>query len=126
MGTQKNKLSVIPFPLAVCRLEKSADLPSWATSDSFFSITKTDDELSVVCAERNVPASIRSEKGWIALKVKGPLDFSSTGVLASLANPLAEAGISIFAISTFDTDYILVKKENLERAEEILGNSNTI
>jgi hypothetical protein len=122
MEAQKSKLSLIPLSLAVCRLNKTASIPSWATCGSFFSITKTDDELSVVCPERNVPANIMSEKGWMALKVKGPLDFSLTGVLASIATPLAEAGISIFAISTFETDYILVKEENVKSAAEILEN----
>jgi uncharacterized protein len=124
METQNSKLSLISFSLAVCRLEKTAGLPEWATCDSFFSITKTDDELSVVCPERNVPSGIRSEKGWRALKVNGPLDFSMTGVLASVANPLSEAGISIFAISTFETDYFLVKEEDLKKALEILRNIN--
>lgn len=115
------RLSVLPNKLAICRLDKNAPIPSWATNDSFFSITRTTDELSIVCSKDNIPDNIRSEKNWRALKVIGPLDFSLTGILASLANPLAEAKISIFAISTFDTDYILVKNEKLKEAVKILS-----
>lgn len=123
MNYENPKLSLLIMPdkLAICRLEKNAPIPSWVTNDSFFSITKTADELSIVCPENNVPDDIQSEKNWRALKIIGPLDFSLTGVLASLANPLAEAKISIFAISTFDTDYILVKNEKLEEAIKVLS-----
>jgi len=76
--------------------------------------------LSIVCDEKNLPAKIRAEKNWRALKIVGPLDFATTGILASLANPLTKAKISIFVISTFDTDYILVKNKNLEKTIEIL------
>ena len=111
----------MPDKLAVCRLEKDTRIPSWATDSPFFSISKTRDELSIVCSESSVPDNIKSEKKWKAFKVEGPLDFSLTGILASLASPLAEAKISIFAISTFDTDYILVKDENLEKAVKVLS-----
>lgn len=106
--------------MAICRMEKNSQIPSWAKKSSFFSISKTDDELSIVCEEKNVPAEIKSEKNWRGLKVEGPLDFSLTGILASLANPLAAAKISIFAISTFDTDYVLMKNEKLGAAVKIL------
>jgi hypothetical protein len=74
------------------------------------------DELSVVCQEELVPANIRAENGWRGLKVEGPLDFALTGILAGLASALAQAGVSLFAISTFDTDYILVKEKDLAKA----------
>ena len=121
MKNQKLSLSILPHKLAVCRLDKDARIPSWATDDTFFSINKTDDELSIVCSENKVPDDIKSEKGWRAFKVMGPLDLSSTGILASLANPLTEAVISIFVISTFDTDYILVKDVDLEKAVKVLS-----
>jgi hypothetical protein len=115
-------LSVLPILLAVARLGVPSDIPAWAIEgEGLFSITKTHDELSVVCLEDKVPQDVKVEKGWSCLKVEGPLDFGLTGILSSLAQPLAEAGISIFAISTFDTDYIMVKKENLQKAVEILG-----
>lgn len=110
-------LSVMPNSLAVARLNASSSIPNWAIeSQDFFSITKTHDELSIVCDEDKVPKDIKVEKGWKCLKVEGPLDFGLTGILSSLAQPLAEAKISIFAVSTFDTDYILIKQKNLNEA----------
>ena len=114
-------LSILPLSLAVVRLDPSATIPLWATEGHFFSITKTKEELSIVCKETALPVHAKAEKDWKAIKVEGPLDFSMTGVLASLALPLAEAKVSIFAISTYDTDYILVKSKNLERAVEVLS-----
>ena len=114
------KLETLVLPLAVCRLGPGESVPSWALSSSFYSISKTSDELSIVCDENLVPQNLKCEKGWACLKVVGPLDFSLTGILASLAQPLAQAEISIFAISTFDTDYLLVKRENLNRAIKLL------
>ena len=121
MENSKLSLSILPQKLAVCRLGKDARIPVWVEGDNFFSITKTDDELSIVCSENRVPDDIKAEKGWQAFKVEGPLDFSLTGILASLANPLAEAGISIFAVSTFDTDYLLVKSDKLNEAVKVLS-----
>ncbi len=113
-------LSILPDPLAICRLSPAQDVPEWAMLGEFVSITHAADELSIVCAEENVPSDVKADRGWRALKVEGPLDLALTGVLASLANPLAEAKINIFAISTFDTDYLLVKGYNLKRACDIL------
>ena len=112
-------LSLLPETLAVCRLASDAPLPDWAAGE-FLSITRTSDELSVVCAERHVPPSVRCEKGWRCLKVAGPLDLSLIGILASLAVPLAEARIPLFAVSTYDTDYLLVKGADVGRAVEVL------
>jgi len=117
----KLQLSILSGNLAVCRLDKNALIPSWATKSEIFSITRTADELSIVCNENTLPPNIKAEKGWRAFKVEGPLDFSLTGILASLANPLAKAKISIFAISTYDTDYILVKEKDFKRAKEVLS-----
>jgi len=96
-------------------------VPSWAAGGQFVSITRTDSELSVVCGQEAVPKGVRCERGWRCLRVAGTLDFSLVGVLASLLNPLAEAGISVFVVSTFDTDYLLVKEDNLEAATEVLA-----
>jgi uncharacterized protein len=109
-------LSIFEGSFAVCRLGARAEIPGWALGEPFFSITRTPDELSIVCLERSVPRGEVCEKGWRCLKVHGPLDFSLTGVMASLAAPLAEAAISIFTVSTFDTDYLLVKEKDFERA----------
>jgi hypothetical protein len=113
-------LSLLPEKLAICRLDPDAGVPDWAYGSRFLSITRADDELSIVCPEAGVPEEVRSNRGWRCLKVEGPLDLTLTGVLASLANPLAEAQINIFAISTYDTDYLLVKEENLARSIDAL------
>ncbi len=114
------RLGVLAEPLAVCRLGCDDPIPGWAGKGGLISITRTGEELSIVCPQEQVPPEIRREGGWKALKVDGPLAFSQTGVLASLAGPLARAAISIFAISTYDTDYLLVKENRLQDAIDIL------
>jgi hypothetical protein len=109
-------LSLLPDNFSICRLGPEVDIPPWALAGDFFSITRTKEELSLVCSQEIVPNGIQCEQGWRCIMVRGPLDFSVTGILASLTTSLAEAGISIFAISTFDTDYLLVKADNLQRA----------
>ena len=108
--------TVLDDLLAVCRLAPEEPLPAWIPVRGFVSVTRTGHELSVVCAERAVPSGVRSEPGWRALEVAGPLDFGLTGILASFATPLAQAEISVFAISTFDTDYVLVKAPVMDAA----------
>lgn len=115
-------LSILPDSLAICRLECEAGVPMWATG-SFVSITRTRDELSIVCNERDVPSGVKADRGWRALKIEGPLDLALTGVLASIAVPLAEAQINLFAISTFDTDYVLVKADRVAEAIGVLRNA---
>jgi hypothetical protein len=114
MKTRRLALSVLDGRFAVCRLDAETELPRWATRGEFFSVTRTPDELSVVCAQRDVPAGVVREEGWACLEVDGPFDFSACGVLASLATPLAEAGIPVLAIATHDTDYLLVKYAGLD------------
>lgn len=109
--------------LGIARLAPHAEIPLWAMKAEFFSVTKTSDELSLVCEENLIPENIQHENGWAALKVLGPLDFSLTGILASLVSPLAESKISIFAVSTFDTDYILVRRDVLDEAIAVLQNA---
>ena len=87
----------------------------------FFCVTQTADELSIVCEEGRVPAGVRVEKDWVALKLEGPFPFSLTGVLTSFLQPLAAAEIAVFAVSTFDTDYVLMKRDKLEHATTVLG-----
>jgi len=110
------RLSVLEGRLAVCRLDVEAEVPTWATAGTPFSVTRTPEELSVVCPEESVPDGVRCERGWRALVLEEPLDFSLVGVLASVARPLAEAGVSIFSISTYDTDHVLVREEALDGA----------
>lgn len=106
--------------LAVCRLDAAAEVPPWAWTGPFVAVTRTPDELSIVCAEDAVPEAVRHESGWGALKIVGPFPFETVGVLSSIAEPLALAGISIFAVSTFDTDWLLVKAVDLDRAAAVL------
>lgn len=114
------KLSILPEEFAICRLDPNSTVPNWALAGSLSSVTRTEDELSIVCAQTQAPEGARCDREWRCMKVHGPLDFSLTGVLASLVSPLAEAGISIFAFSTFDTDYLMVKAGNLEPAIKAL------
>ena len=116
MRKLKKKLLLLPETLSICRMERNALIPEWALTGGFYSITRTAEELSVVCPQDQVPQGIQKQDGWKALQVEGPLDFSLTGVLASLTEPLAKEGISVFAISTYDTDYLLVKEKQLEGA----------
>ena len=109
-------LTLLLHTFAICRLEKNSEIPAWALAGEFFSITRTADELSIVCRQGNVPEGIRCEEGYRCFKVEGPLDFALTGILDSLTTPLAQAGVSLFAVSTFDTDYLLVKEDTLESA----------
>jgi uncharacterized protein len=110
-------LEVIDGHFAVCRLDAGSEVPSWVDrSSGFTSITRTSDELSVICAYDEVPVGVPMEGPWRALRVQGPIVMTLIGVVASLAGALADAGISIFAISTFDTDYILVHEPDFDDA----------
>ena len=117
----KLTLTAVQGRLAICRLAARDAVPGWASSGTFSSITRTAEELSIVCQEEAVPRGVKADAGWLALRVAGPFDFSQVGVLAALAVPLAGAGIPILAISTFDTDYLLVKAAALQRAAEVLS-----
>jgi uncharacterized protein len=113
------KLSQFPETLAVVRLGPGTEVPSWAESSSIFSVTATATETSVVCASRSVPKKSVHQRPFTAFEVQGPLDFSLTGVLVELLTPLAEAEISVFTISTFDTDWILIPGDDADRAAEV-------
>lgn len=101
-------------------MDKTELIPEWAQKGEFFSITRTPDELSAVCSQDNIPGNIKCERDWRILKVEGTLDFSLIGILASISTILAQKGISIFAVSTYDTDYILVKNKDIDNAVEAL------
>jgi len=111
-------LERFPETLAVVRMPPGTEVPGWAESSSIFSVTATATETSIVCARRSVPRKARQAGPFTAFAVQGPLDFALTGVLSSLLAPLADAGISVFTISTFDTDWILVPQERAEAAAE--------
>ena len=114
-------LTLFPDILAVCRLDPDVAVPRWALVRPFTSITRTPAELSIVCLQKNVPEGVRCERGWRYLAVEGPLAFALTGILPSLTGALALAGVSVFAISTFDTDYVLVREADAERAVDLLS-----
>ena len=114
------ELEVLPFELAICRLGPEEGAPQWALQAQFFSLTRTGDELSVVCPQDQVPPGVEMSGGWTCLKLRGPLNFDQVGVLASLAQPLADAGISIFVVSTYETDYILVQRKDINQAVSVL------
>lgn len=124
MKQHKLTLSILKSIFGICRLNPGSEIPAWAYEGSFFSITKTPEELSFVCPENsipvNLPENVRAERSWSCLKVEGPLNFGLTGILAGLSRILADNEISIFAISTYDTDYILLKEKNLKRAVRAL------
>lgn len=121
MEIPKLTLRVLADRLAVVLLDPAAAIPEWAAQANFSSITRTTEELSIVCDENAVPSTINTaDRGWRALQVEGELVFTLTGVLASIAGPLAAAQISIFAISTFKSDYVLVKEDQLSHAIAVL------
>ena len=115
------ELTLLPERFAISRLAADAPIPPWAKQGSFFSVTRTGDELSIVTELARVPPGVHSQPGWRVFKVHGPFVLSEIGVLSALAAPLAEAKISLFAISTFDTDYLLVAAETLSAAINALG-----
>ena len=113
-------LTLLPDRYAICRLAPTEPLPEWATAQDFVSISRTPDELSIVCPEQNVPSGVNAAKGWRILKCEGPLDYALTGIMASLAEPLADAGVPIFPIATHDTDYVLIKEQQVDVAVHAL------
>jgi hypothetical protein len=115
----KLRLELIETHISVCRLTPDAEVPVWMRG-AFTSVTRTPDELSVVCDSDCVPDEVRAEHGWRMFRVAGPIPFETTGVAAAMVSPLAAAKISVFLIATFDTDYLLVKEDVLGRAIEVL------
>jgi len=108
---QKLKFRWLRGAYAIVRLAPDGSVPEWATTGEFTSITRTSDELSIVCPTENLPNDVSSPHRWICLKLEGPFPFSQTGVLLSFIEPLSSKGIPIFAISTYDTDYVLIQEE---------------
>ena len=113
MSPQRHRLKFhrLPGQYEIVRLAPDASVPDWAVQGEFTSITRTRDELSIVCPTGNLPPDVQSTHRWICLKLEGPFPFSQTGVLLSFIEPLSNNGIPIFAISTYDTDYVLIQEE---------------
>ena len=116
----KMNLSVLKDVYGVCRLQPDESVPDWASAGAFYTISKTIEELSIICQVSLIPDGIQVELGWRVMKVEGPLDFALIGILAELSGTLADRGVSIFAVSTFDTDYLLVKEKDYKNAVEAL------
>jgi hypothetical protein len=114
------KFRQLPGQFAVSHLAADALIPAWALTGPFTSITRNQNELSIVCPAENVPAEIKSQAHWICFKLEGPFAFTQTGILTSFINPLSQNEVPIFAISTFDTDYVLVPEDLSHAAEEYL------
>ena len=113
-------LDVMPGSYAVCRLDAAAAFPPWASRGAFASMTRTPHELSIVCPLDGVPEDVQAQRGYRGLVVRGPLDFSEVGIVAALAATLAAASISIFVVSTYDTDYLFLRDGDLDRAVVVL------
>lgn len=120
MKIKKLSLKILPHRMAVCRLEPTAPLPDWIGESGFYSFTRTEAELTIVCPETHLAPGTTSETGWRCFKVQGQLDFSEIGIILSLTQPLAENGVAVFVISTFDTDYFMVKEKDLAKAIDAL------
>ena len=121
MDFRRLTLKILPNRMSVCRLDADAPLPDWIDQSGFYSITRTAEELTIVCEETLVVPGITGNSGWRCFKVEGPLDFSETGIIFSLTQPLAQNAISVFVISTFDTDYLMVKEKDLAKAIDVLN-----
>lgn len=109
-------LHLHPGEYAVCRLAPEAAVPVWTVGPGFSSVTRTADELSIICLAARVPAGVKHERSWRLLQLAGPFDFGAIGILHSVLTPLASAGVSSLAVATFDTDYLLIKAGNLDPA----------
>lgn len=114
------KLSTLDELYAIVRLDPDTAVPDWVGGGHFWSVTRSDSELSIVCRQDDVPPDASAEGGWVVFELAGPLDFTLTGVVASLCSPLADARVPIFVLSTFETDYLLVREPDLHRSIDAL------
>ncbi|KJF67340.1 ACT domain-containing protein [Rhizobium nepotum] len=121
--TARVKLRVLDGAYGVARLQASDAIPAWADGGGFVSISRTDDELSIVCREDRIPRDVRSDAGWSCLQLQGPFAFDETGIVLSVIEPLSTNEIGIFVVSTFDGDHLLVKSNDLEKALDLLANA---
>lgn len=118
-------MNLIPLEgsFSICQLDPNSEIPAWAFDGDFYSITQTTDEISIICDHRHIPEYIKFDPGWRLLKIDGTFKFDEIGILNSITMPLAEAAISLLTVSTFDTDFILVKVSNFEQAIKVLENA---
>lgn len=109
-------LFLLPETFAVCQFAPGTPLPDWVQTNSLFSLTNTSEEVSLVCLVESLPPDVDADRDWRCFKLQGPIPFSLTGILNAITMPLAQANLGIFAIFTYDTDYVLVKQEVLPQA----------
>jgi hypothetical protein len=120
MKPKKLSLKLLPDRMAVCRFDPTTSIPNWVGPSDFYSVTGTDQELTIVCAEAFVAQGTASDTGGQCSTVEGPLDFSEIGIIFSLTQPLAQNNVPVFVISTFDPDYFMVKEKDLAKTIDVL------
>lgn len=120
INEKKIHMQQLPGRYAVSRLDSKSMFPSWADGEGFVSLTRTSDELSVVCLESRVPDEVRSDRGWVCLRFVGPFAFDEYGIVASVVAPISAAAMGVFVVSTFDGDHLLVKTEDYQKVKQIL------
>ena len=123
MKQRQLQLSLLKDKYGICTLPNTAPIPDWALTQSLASITRTEKELTIVCRLEILPSQYQSDLNWRCFKIDGSFDLNQIGVISSISSPLADAGISIYVISTYDTDYFLIKEQNLEKTISVLSNS---
>ena len=121
MTQRQLKLSLLKESYSICTLPNTAPIPDWASKESLASITRTDKELTIVCKQDIIPSELQSDRNWRCFRIDGSFDLNQIGVISSISSPLADAGISIYVISTYDTDYFLVKDNNLDQTISTLS-----
>jgi len=119
--SRKLRFLQLPETFAICRLPAEDGIPTWAVTGILFSVTRTPNELSIVCSEENLLDSAPASRGWRCLMLEGPFELNEVGVLAAITRPLADAGVSVFAISTYSTDYLLIHQDQLAKAISTLA-----
>ena len=123
------KVSLLEETYGVCRLPSNTRIPEWTerqTKQTFLSITQTSEELSIVCPMQWIPSGVQCERDWKCIKIIGPLDFNQIGVISSMSGALAQHSIPLFVISTYDTDYLFVKEDNIVKTKQILEQNKHI
>ena len=123
MKQRQLQLSLLKDKYGICTLPNTAPIPDWALTQSLASITRTEKELTIVCRLEILPSQYQSDLKWRCFKIDGSFDLNQIGVISSISSPLADAGISIYVISTYDTDYFLIQEQNLEKTISVLSNS---
>jgi hypothetical protein len=123
MNQRQLQLSLLKDKYGICTLPNTAPIPGWAAAQSLASITRTEKELTIVCRREIIPSQYQSDLNWRCFKIDGSFDLNQVGVISSISSPLAEAGISIYVISTYDTDYFFIQEHNLEQTISVLSGS---